>query len=319
MKRSYVIALIALGCATVVGLGVIFRIAFPELLSGEPAILAPVLVVAVAAALFVFGVFMGFLHGRSSSNRGIPKGTMDRFREALNFERQERTRLERELYEAKQLTVSLEDRLQQESSNIRNNKEPDAENKKELDQLQIEISELTARQEHLHDDLFKRKERIADLFAELSLAQVEAEEARTEVERLKASCEPAHPAMKPLPGGTSIKDVLEGIVVLDGVKTALVADDCGLVVETAGDAPTSETLAAISSMIAELGPRVRDIFPMGELSTVCLEDDQGLIVDTCYFDLLGTRCALAIARDAEHPYSGIARETIHSITSQFKE
>ncbi len=320
MKASHIITLLALGCATMVGLGVLFNRVFPNILSSEPAILAPVLVIAVASALFVFGIFMGYLYSSSSSEGQISKETMQRFHGALNFERKERVRLERALVEAKQLSVSLENRLQKEALKLHDKETPGDETQEKLSQLQSEVSELTTHQERLRTDLLKRKERIADLLAELSVVQVEAEEAITEVKRLRSSSfPPSSPVMEFLTEGSSIKDVLEGIVSLDGIQIALVADDYGLVVETAGDAVSSDTLAAISSLIADIGSRVRDILPMGEIATVSLGDDKGLVIDTHYFELLGTKCALAISRDAAYPYSGLTEQAINSIAARLTE
>ncbi len=333
MKGSSIIALLFLGAATFVGVGVLARKAVPGLLDSGPIPIALLLIMAVVAALFVFGVFLGFLYGKSTSEQKTDPSTLRRFREALGFERQERVRLETELYEAKQRTVGLEDRLHREvakakveaekfaATALQNDRPPYPKEPEELDKLQTEISELHEGQERLRNDLYKRKERIADLMAELSVAQTEAEEARNQANQLKDSFAPAHPAAADLSvaEGESIKDVLEGIIVLEGVQMALVADDYGLVVETAGTGMSPETLAAISSLIAEIGPRLRDVLPIGEVASVSLGDEDGLVLDTRYFELLGTRCALAIARNELHPYPGLADQAIKSITSRIRE
>ncbi|MCP4675800.1 MAG: hypothetical protein GY854_09905 [Deltaproteobacteria bacterium] len=319
MKGSSAIALILLGGATFVGVGVLFRKAGPSLFQEGPLLFFTMLAMAVVAALFVFGVFLGFLYGKAAPSRKLDGSTLKRFRDALGFERRERTRLERALFEAKQMTVSLEDRLQKEAARAREQEaSKEAVPSEEMVKLQEEISTLSSHQERLRSDLFKRKERVADLLAELSVSQTEAEAARKEADKLKESFEPPHPATVLLPGGESIREVLEGMVALDGVQMALVADDYGLVVETAGDGLPSETLAAISALTAEIGPRLRDILPMSEITTVALGDDKGLVLETYYFELLETHCALAVARDEARPRPGLAEQAIQSITARLK-
>jgi predicted regulator of Ras-like GTPase activity (Roadblock/LC7/MglB family) len=258
--------------------------------------------VAVAAALFVFGVFFGYLYSEAAHGYRIKRETLERFREALSFERQERLRLERELYEAKKLTVSLEDRLSRKMAASGAGEQMDES------LLQAEIKDLVESQAKLKTDLAKRKERIADLLAELSVAQ-------TEAERLKDSTE--EPRLSTLLGGSSLRDVLDGIVALEGVRMALVADDFGLVVDSVGDGLPPDILAAISTLVAHIGPRVSDILPMGEVATISLGDDKGLVLDTRYFELFGARCALAIARDEAHSYPGLAEQAAQAIVARF--
>ena len=74
-----------------------------------------------------------------------------------------------------------------------------------------------------------------------------------------------------------------------------------------------DTLAAISSLMAHIGPRVKDILPIGEVTTVVLGDDQGLVIENLYFDLAGTRCSLTIAREKGHAYPRLAETAAASI------
>jgi predicted regulator of Ras-like GTPase activity (Roadblock/LC7/MglB family) len=185
--------------------------------------------------------------------------------------------------------------------------------------MKSEIADLTARHNRLHTDLSERKERIADLMAELSVAQSEAEMARSEAETLRASAGTSLLSTRFSFNGSSIKETLNDIVALEGVRMALVADDYGLVVEAVGEGLPSDTVATISNLVERLGPQVREILPMGEVSTVSLGDDQGLVLDTRYFDLFGVRCALAIARHEDFPYPGLAKKAIESIVNSMDE
>jgi predicted regulator of Ras-like GTPase activity (Roadblock/LC7/MglB family) len=310
MSKLSIPALVLLGGATFVGLSFLLSRTFPALPPDSGSAVAPVLVVAVAAALFVFGVFLGYLYSESAQGYRIKKDTLERFREALMFERQERLRLERELLEAKKMIVNLKDRY------VRRSKPPaagakDPKNDQAAEaELKAKLQDLLQTREKLESDLQKRKERIADLLAELSVAQAETEQ-------LKASS-PATTASTLL-GGSSLKDVLDELVELEGIQLALVADDYGLVVDSSGDGLPSEQVAAISTLVANVGPRVSEILPMGEVATISLGDDKGLVLDTRYFDLFGARCALAIARDEAHPYPGLAEQAAKAIVARFSE
>jgi predicted regulator of Ras-like GTPase activity (Roadblock/LC7/MglB family) len=191
--------------------------------------------------------------------------------------------------------------------------------KEETGKMKSEIAELAERHSRLSSDLSKRKERIADLMAELSVAQSEAEQAKSEAETLRASVGTSQFSTRFSFDGASIKEILDDIVALEGIKMALIADDYGLVVEAVGEGLPSDTVAAISNLVERLGPQVREILPMGEVSTVSLGDDQGLVLDTRYFDLFGVRCALAIARYEDFPYPGLAKKAIESVVSSMDE
>ena len=91
------------------------------------------------------------------------------------------------------------------------------------------------------------------------------------------------------------------------------------VIEAVGEGLPSDTVAAISNLVERLGPQVREILPMGQVSAVSLGDDEGLVLDTRYFDLFGVRCALAIARYEDFPYPGLAKKAIESVVSSMDE
>ena len=317
MKKSSAIAFVVLGIATFIGLGVLIPGALRGIVETGSTILVTVLVIAVEAALFVLGVFVGYLYGRSVRSKKIIADMKDRFRGALNYERKERLRLERSLQEAKQAMINLEDRL---SPRAAVTQKPIVRiSKEETGKMKSEIAELTERHSRLSDDLSMRKERIADLMAELSVAQSEAELAKTEAETLKATVGTSQLSTRISFDGASIKEILNDIVALEGVKMALVADDYGLVVEAVGEGLPSDTVAAISNLVERLGPQVREILPMGEVSSVSLGDDQGLVLDTRYFDLFGVRCALVIARLEDFPYPGLAKKAIVSVVNSMDE
>lgn len=315
MKGSSIIALISLGAATFIGLGVLFQWFYLGFEGNEHGLLFPVLAVAVAAALFVLGVFLGYPFGKAALSQEKHSATLSRFREALEFERSERLRLERELLESKKVTVNLEDRLRRQIEASRKSAADKRaeQTQQELEKLKAELADIRAHEQHIKEDLSKRKERIADLMAELSLAQTDAEQAQLEVHRLKATLSPAHPASIHNMRGSSMKDVLEELVKLDGVQVALVADDYGLVVESAGEGLAKDMLAALSSLVSEIGPRVKDVLPIGEVATISLADDRGLAVDTRFFELLDTRCALLIARDVAFTYPGLIERASQTI------
>jgi len=320
MKTSSIIALVALGAATCIGLAVFFQWFYLSFAGNKHGLLFPILAVAVAAALFVLGVFLGYPFGKAALQSPKQGATLARFREALEFERKERIRLERELCESREIAVSLEDRLRQQIEVTREQADGKRGNPtaQEQERLKAEIADAKAREENVKKDLLKRKQRIADLMAELSVAQTEAEQARREVRQLKSSLTAEYPASRSLKG-TSVKEILEGLVALAGVQVALVADDFGLVVEAAGAGLSKEMLAALSSLVAELGPRAKDVLPIGEVATISLADDKGLVIDTRFFELSGARCALSIARDASYPYPGLLDRAAAAIAEKFAD
>ncbi len=312
MKRTTILALAILGGTTFAGLGVLFTSVFPETFDfGSGAgTLVPLLTVSVAAALFVLGIFLGYLYRDSVSNDKASKAAVERFKDALGFERGERARLGGELYDAKQTVVNLRDRLGQLETERRE------DDSSEREELVNQIDKLTNKSDRLKRDLSMRKNRIADLMAEVSIAQAEAEQEKVNAAQIRASAKDT--PLLTTPDEATVKDILEHIVELEGVKVALVADDYGLVVASVGDALPSETVAAISSLVADFGPKVSDILPMGDLVNISFGDDEGLVLDTRFFELYGARCALAIAHDEDHPHPGIAKQAIEAITAKFQ-
>jgi hypothetical protein len=323
MKKTSTVAVFVLVVVVLVGLGVLFYEAIPKIAAERASFGVAVLIISVEAALFVLGVFVGYLYGRSVQSRSAVMEMRNRFAGALDFERKERLRLERNLFEANQVMISLRDQLSDQQAQLKkassNKIKMDQATKIEMYQakkMKDEITNLTAIHGKLRTDLARRKDRVADLQAELSVAQTEIEEARTETAQLENSLAPFSPVSQLSVDGVSLRDILERIVVLDGVRMALVADDYGLVVDAVGTEIQPETLAAISNLMERFGPQLRDILPIGKVAAVSLGDEQGLVLDIRYFDLLGIRCALVIARDEKHPYPGLAKEAVVSIAEK---
>ncbi|MDJ0765905.1 MAG: hypothetical protein QNJ97_23175 [Myxococcota bacterium] len=322
MKRTTIFALMILGGAILIGLSILFGNALPDgIQAGHvPGIIAPLLVISVAAALFVFGIFLGYLYGESVRGAQPKKTSVDRFQDALKFERKERLRLERELLESKQVIVHLKDRLAARGS-VAPQMEPHAANgatTQLASEQGREAEDLTERCLRLQNELNQRKHRVADLLTEISITQAEADAAKKEVDRLTAASQAR--ALPSIPPDASPQEVLQNIAGLDGIKVALVADDHGLMVASAGKGIASDTLAAISTLVADFGPRTRDILPMEEIATISLKDIKGLTLDTHYFDLMGARYALAIAReDTAHPYPGLAKSAVEVLQERFEE
>ncbi len=184
--------------------------------------------------------------------------------------------------------------------------------------LREELDTLRRQHDQLQVDLSLRKARIADLLTEIALAQTDAEQARAEVRELKSSLEPQRMNLQLAREDASLKDVLASVTKLEGVHMALLADDYGLVVETAGRDLPPDKLAAVSSLLAQVGANVEDIFTMGPLKTVVLGDENGFVLENIYFDLFTLRCALTIARDADRVYPGLAEQTIEAIVSRLQ-
>ena len=350
IKGAHAAALLVLGISAIVGLFFMMVYMLDQVQTGDSSFVLKVvaLVVGVSSALFILGLFLGYFYRNPKSKWLKRKKTRQHFQNALEFERGERIRLEKDLYEAKQTIAGLKDSV--------------ADLKDREEALSAELSEATAKQseppepeetptseptpdpapepapepppsdEHLKElealrkqydqlqvDLSLRKARIADLLTEIALAQTEAEQARAEVREMKNSIEPQRATLAVVTEDASLKEVLSSVVELEGVRMAILSDDYGLVVETAGTDFPADKLAAVSSLLAQIGGNVEDIFAMGKVRTVSLGDESGFVLDNIYFDLFTLRCALTIARDAEHAYPGLAEETVEAIIARLQE
>ncbi len=346
IKGAYAALLLFLGLAAIVGLFFLMAHLLERVHTGDPSFIMKIvaLAVGVSAALFVFGLFLGYFYRDPQKGWQQRKKTREQFQSALEFERGERIRLEKDLYEAKQTIAGLKDKvtelketplkeaeLKQAPVKEASRKTPPPEtaakeaeapreSKPDVTEAHLkEIETLKRQHDQLQNDLALRKARIADLLAEIAMAQTEAEQARAEVRELRSSKTPLHHTLQSVKEDASLKELLTHVTTLEGIQMALVADDYGLVVETAGKDFPADKLAAVSSLLYQIGNNVEDIFAMGKLKNVTLGDESGFVLENVYFDLFTLRCALTIARDAAHTYPGLADQTIEAIISKLKE
>lgn len=317
MTKTTAVVLTVLGAVLFMGAGALSQNVIRTYAEGALSLAALLLAGGVALLLLIFGVFSGYLYAGPAKRRNLDLQRIDKFRRALEFERSQRSRLEHDLYHCRQALVGIEDQLTSATLALESRR---AAGEEESGKNLEEMEKLAREHQKLADALSKRKERIADLQAELSIAQAEAERAKREAEEIKMSLSPGSPvAQNLLLEGPSVSDVLRETLALDGIRVALLADDFGLVIEAAGHELPPESLAAISSLIAHLGPRVRDVLPIGRVATVTLGDDQGLVLETRYFDLFGTRCAVAIARDEAVSYPGLTERLTQAVKAKMGE
>ena len=342
MTRSRAAILVLLASAGLVGLNAIFLRVLEARAAGDGAawdpsgdVLTVVLGVATTLVLALFGFFLGAFQARRAS---ADRERVAKLSEALDYERGQRMTLSREKHEARQRIVALEERVRDLGRRPPPAPEPapepepepapepgpseveaiSARAEAEQDELRGEIEDLRAQYQRLRSELGKRRERMADLMAELSVARTEAEEARAAAEELK-DLPPSGAAPLERLEGQSIREVLETIVDLEGVSVALVADDEGLVVDSAGEVLQPDALAALSGVVAELSPQMGDLLPIGEITTVALGDAEGRVMELRYFPLFGASCALTIIRDEEHAYTEVARQAIETIVARLKD
>ena len=309
MKRAHVVVLLVLAASATVGLGVLL------LHSEGLALLAHGSVVAIGLAvvmiLAVGGFFMGVLYRQRAAEEGADKSAVQKLSEALSLERRLRTETSRERYRLRQNLLALEGQIRALNAQPLPPAEF-AETPLSEDDLRrsAELEDLAVTCERLRHELKQRKEQMADLEAELSVAQAEAADLRTR--SLKVGQEASPSAFQ----GESLTSVLDGIVAQDGVHVALVADDQGLVVDAAGEALEPDTLAAVSCVVAELSPRVTDLLPLGEIATVALGDTAGKVMEVRYFMLLGSRCALVVIRDEDASNAELVRRAVEVIAER---
>ena len=295
MKSAHVAVSLVLAASATVGLGVLLLHSEGLALLAHGSVVA--IALAVAVILAVGGFFVGVLHKQSAGDE-LDKSSVRKLSEALSLERRLRTEASRDRYRLRQNVLALEGQIRALDAKPLPPAEL-AETPLTDDDLALdgdpspssaELEGLAATCEKLRRELSLRKERMADLEAELSVAQAEADDLRTQ----KAGGGPA--ASPSAFQGESLTAVLDGIVARDGVHVALVADDQGLVVDAAGETLEPDTLAAVSGVVAELSPRVTDLLPLGEIATVALGDTAGRVMEVRYFMLLGSRCALVVIR-----------------------
>ena len=112
IRRSYATVLLLLGICSIFGLGFIMYKVLPRIYEAGPTawLVSYALILAVVFALFVLGIFLGYFYGSPKGRWLSSKKTRKQFREALSFERGERIRLERELFETKSTVADLKDR-----------------------------------------------------------------------------------------------------------------------------------------------------------------------------------------------------------------
>jgi predicted regulator of Ras-like GTPase activity (Roadblock/LC7/MglB family) len=309
LKRAHLAVLLVLAASATVGLGVLLLHVEGLAILAHASVVA--IGIAVAVILAVSGFFIGVLYGSRTAEETPERNVVRRLSEALSLERRLRVEASRERFRLRQTVNGLEGQLK--STNAR--PLPPAE----LAETQLgdgdlsssaELEELAQTCENLRRELMQRKERMADLEAELSVAQAEADDLRSRGG--EASPRISEVAFR----GESLTAVLDDLVTQAGVHIALVADDQGLVVDAAGEVLEPDALAAVSCVVAELSPRVNDLLPLGEIVTVGLGDATGRMLEVRYFTLLGSRCALAVIRDEGSGSGELVRRATDAIAER---
>lgn len=321
MKRVHVAVLLVLAASATVGLGVLLLHVEGIAILAQGSVVSIGVIVAVILA--VGGFFVGALYRPHGAEEAADRTVVRRLSEALSLERKLRIEASQERYRLKQAVSSLEGRVL--SLNAQPLPPAELADAKAAPAPKgvastDEIGELAATCERLRRELLQRKERMADLEAELSVAQAEADDLRS---RKGAEGPAAGGAPDEGKGaatgafrGESLTAVLDDLVAQAGVHVALVADDQGLVVDAAGEVLEPDALAAVSCVVAELSPRVTDLLPIGEIVTVGLGDATGRTMEIRYFPLLGSRCALAVIRDEGASTGDLVRRAADAIAER---
>ena len=307
MRRSHVAVLLVLAASATVGMGVLLLHLEGLAILAHGSVVA--IAVAVAVILALGGFFIGAVYRQRGGEAGEERASVRKLSEALSLERRLRIEASRERYRLRQSIVQLEGQLR----SLNAAPLPPAEvAETALDDEDLargaQLEALAATCERLRGELHQRKERMADLQAELSVAQAEAEDLRA---RGAGAAAPSA-AFE----GETIAAVLDGLVAREGVHVALVADDQGLVVDTAGEVLEPDALAAVSGIVAELSPRVTDLLPLDGIATVALGDERGRMMEVRYFTLLGSRCALVVIREEGAATNELVRRAVEAIAER---
>ena len=315
MKAPQVIALVLLAAVCLVGVGVL--IGYIEGLAYLNETMLLILGAAVVPVLLLLGFCLGVLYVRGDRSVRSLQSTLIKLKDALGIERAQRIELSKERYELRENIVVLEGKIKDLRSDGSLPPARNVETQASDDDpfKSVELEELAATCERMRFELTSRKERMVDLQAELSIAQTEVVEARQEAEAMRVSSIPP-PKAEPDFHGESLTEVLDGIVSLDGVSVAMVADDQGLVVDTAGELLEPDTLAAVSGLVSDLSPRVTELLPIDEIHTVALGDTHGRVMEVRYFELFEARCALVIIRDEAAYNPEISRTAVKVISDR---
>jgi predicted regulator of Ras-like GTPase activity (Roadblock/LC7/MglB family) len=309
LKRAQAAVSLVLAASATVGLGVLLLHTEGLAILAHGSVVA--IGLAVAVILAVGGFFIGVLYKRSAADETSDKSSVEKLSDALSLERRLRIETSRDRYRLRQNILALEGQIR----TLRAKPLPPAELAEtaisEQDLVRsTELEGLASTCEKQRQELRHRKEQMADLEAELSVAQAEAADLRTR------SADASAPPSATVFQGESLTAVLDGIVALEGVHVALVADDQGLVVDKAGETLEPDALAAVSGVVAELSPRVTDLLPLGEIATVALGDVTGRMMEVRYFMLLGSRCALVVICDEGAHTAEPVRRAVEAIAER---
>lgn len=316
MKAPQVISLVLLAAVCLVGVGVL--IVYIEGLAYLSETMLLVLSAAVVPVLLLLGFFLGVLYVRGDRSVRSLQSTLTKLKDVLGIERVQRIELSKERYELRKNIVALEGKIKDliSDGSLPPARNVETQTSDDDPAKNAQLEELAATCDRMRFELTSRKERMVDLQAELSIAQTEVMEARQEAEAMRSVSSIPPPKAAPDFHGESLTEVLDGIVSLDGVSVAMVADDQGLVVDTAGELLEPDTLAAVSGLVSDLSPRVTELLPIDEICTVALGDIQGRVMEVRYFELFGARCALVIIRDEAAYNPEIARTAVEIISAR---
>ncbi len=316
MKAPQVISLVLLAAVCLVVVGVLIANFEGLIYLGETILL--VLCAAVVPVLLLLGFFLGVLYVRGDRSVRSLQSTLTKLKDVLGIERTQRIELSKERYELRKNIVTLEGKIKDlcPDGSLPPARNVETQTRDDDPVKSAGLEELAATCERMRFELTSRKERMVDLQAELSIAQTEVVEARQEAEAMRSVSSIPPPKAEPDFHGESLTEVLDGIVSLDGVSVAMVADDQGLVVDTAGELLEPDTLAAVSGLVSDLSPRVTELLPIDEIHTVALGDIHGRVMEVRYFELFGARCALVIIRDEAASHPGIARTAVEAISAR---
>jgi hypothetical protein len=154
-----------------------------------------------------------------------------------------------------------------------------------IEQMTHDLSAARAQVERLRIDLMRAQKQSADLQSEGKSSAAELSAARSQLNKLREELVAAkqfRPASRtPLTvrsAGHKAGDVLQALV--DGVsgsaeiRSAVVADDLGLVVASHGE--LSDEVAAVGALFGRAGLQAQKVLPLHKVQRVTVEDDRNV-------------------------------------------
>jgi hypothetical protein len=272
VKLVYAAALLLLAIPAFLGLGIfLFHMQNFVFLQREYLI---AIVSAAAIILIVIGFFIGISAKKQVQRGMLDRKTASKLKEALDFERSQRIKIS----ESHRLLDRQIAALKSEIKQLRQIKL--VSKSEESESEAAESSELVKKYNRIKAELAARKNQVADLQAEIVHLESKSESDVFDEQSLN--------------GDQSLGALLERLVRVSNADEIIIADDQGLMVESAGLSMDSETLAAVSAIVDDQSLKIKELLPFKNIVSFSFCDDHDKLVNFRRVKLFDVWCSLII-------------------------